>query len=215
MKYENLKEFIRSTRSSKSTIYRFYNKNEELHAETKMKGNKRIYPEDHIRYFSSEIMHDENKVLRQENNSMKNLIDCLVNKDSLQYRLWQLNWSFFFTVSYKLDRDKKGCFRQMHGLYEFLVNKYGENTELRIFFSTEPFANRKGNHNHFVLQVGDKRMEEEIKNDVQTYFSYDRVDVSVYDKYKAGIFYASKNGLVNDDWDIMGNNLKGDNVNEN
>jgi hypothetical protein len=33
--------------------------------------------------------------------------------------------------------------------------------------------------------------------------------------YKAGLFYISKEGLVGEDWDIMGNNLKKDGLNEN
>ena len=67
MKDENLKDFIKRTKKSKSTIVRFYNKNEELFLETKMKNGMRYYPKEHARYFNSEIMHDENKVLRLEN----------------------------------------------------------------------------------------------------------------------------------------------------
>ena len=63
MKYENLKNFIISTKASKSTIYRFYKKNEELWNETKIPSGKRLFPIDHARYFDSEIMFDENKVL--------------------------------------------------------------------------------------------------------------------------------------------------------
>lgn len=80
MKYENLKKFIISTKSSKSTIYRFYKKNEDLFLETKMITGKRLFPVDHVRYFDSEIMFDKNKILRQENQSMRNLIDCLTDK---------------------------------------------------------------------------------------------------------------------------------------
>ena len=210
MKYDNLKEFIKRTKSSKSTIYRFYNKNEELFAETKMKGNKRMYPVDHVRYFDSEIMFDENKVLRLENNSMRNLIDCLVDKNSLQYTLWEMDWSFFFTVAYKSERNKKSCFRQMHGLYDTLNNKYGQATTIRLFFTTEPHSNRKGYHNHFVIYIEDKKLHEQVTEDIKEYFSYDRVDIGLYERHKAGIFYMSKTGLVNEDWDILGNNLDAD-----
>lgn len=162
MKFENIKEFIITTKCSKSKIYRFYKKNEDLFGETKMKSGKRIFPVDHGRYFDSEIMFDENKLLRQENNSMKNLIDCLVDKESLQYRLWQLNWDFFFTVAYKNDRNKKSCFRQMNAVYEEIIKNYGNDTDVRLFFTTEPFANRAGHHNHFVLHIGNKNLHEEI-----------------------------------------------------
>lgn len=210
MKCENLKEFIARTKSSKSTIYRFYKKNKDLFDETKLIKGKRIYPVDHARYFDSEVMHDENKILRQENQSMRNLIDCLVDKDSLQYRLWRMEWSFFFTAAYKAERNKKSCFRVMNAVYEHLINKFGEDTGLRLFFTTEEFVNRKGYHNHFVLNIENKKLHEQIVAEIKNYFSYDRVDVSLYDKYKAGVFYASKEGLVNEDWDILGNNLKND-----
>ncbi|WP_264529894.1 hypothetical protein [Flavobacterium sp. N502540] len=55
MKYENLKKFILSTKASKSTIYRFYKKNEDLFAETDFKNGKRMFPADHARYFDSEM----------------------------------------------------------------------------------------------------------------------------------------------------------------
>jgi hypothetical protein len=207
MKIENLKEFIKSTKKSKSTIIRFYKKNEDLFLETEIKNGKRYYPKEHARYFNSEIMHDENKVLRLENQSMKNLIDCLVDKNSLSTRLWHMDWSFFFTVAYKADRNKKSCFRQMNSMYESLISKYGDETGIKMFFTTEPFANRTGYHNHFVLHVENKKLHQQIVEEIQNYFSFDRVDVSLYDKYKAGIFYVSKDGLVNEDWDIIGNNL--------
>ncbi|MBW4359794.1 hypothetical protein [Flavobacterium taihuense] len=212
MKIENLKEFIKSTKKSKSTIVRFYKKNEDLFLKTEIKNGKRYYPKEHVRYFDSEILHDENKLLRLENQSMKNLIDCLVDKDSLQYRLWQMDWSFFFTVAYKTDRNKKSCFRQMHSMYEMLISKYGDETGMKMFFTTEAFSNRTGYHNHFVLHVENKKLHQQIVEEIQSYFSYDRVDCGVYDKYKAGLFYASKEGLVNEDWDIIGNNL-GDDTN--
>lgn len=207
MKNENLKEFIASTKTSKSTIYRFYRKNKELFEETKMKNGKRVFPIEHLKYFDSEIMFEENKVLRMENQSMRNLIDCLVDKNSLQYRLWQLDWDFFFTIAYKSDRNKKSCFRQMHSVYETLISKYGDETGVRIFFTTEPFTNRTGFHNHFVLHVENKKLHQQIVEEIKRHFSYDRVDVGIYDKYKAGLFYVSKDGLVNEDWDVLGNNL--------
>jgi hypothetical protein len=213
MKFENIKEFIITTKCSKSKIYRFYKKNEDLFVETKMKSGKRIFPIDHARYFDSEIMFDENKLLRQENQSMKNLIDCcLIDKDSLSLRLWRLEWSFFITVAYKLERDKKSCFKQMHGLYEHLLKNYGEATALRLFFTSEPFTNRTGYHNHLVLDVANKKLRQEILAEVQNYFSYDRVDVGIYDRYKAGVFYMTKEGTMTEDWDILGNNLKNDGV---
>jgi hypothetical protein len=205
MKYEDLEKFIKTTNTSKSTIYRFYKKNQDLFLETKMKSNKRIYPKEHARYFNSEIMFDENLILRQENHSMRNLIDCLVDKDSLQYKLWTLDWSFFVTVAYKTERNKKSCFRQMHGLFEHLNKKFGGDTKMRLFFTTEPFTNRSGYHNHFVFYAENEKLTEEIHNEVISYFEWDRVETKPYDKYKAGLFYICKDGLNGEDWDYIHN----------
>lgn len=205
MKYEDLQGFIKRTNTSKSTIYRFYKKNNDLATETKMKANKRIYPVEHARYFNSEIMFDENVILRMENQSMKNLIDCLVDKNSLQYRLWEMDWSFYVTVAYKLDRNKKSCYKQMSGLFNHLNQTFGSDKGLRLFFTCEAFTNRTGYHNHFVINVENKKFEEKVYNEINTYFEYDRVDVKSYDKYKAGLFYISKDGLHFEDWDYLDN----------
>lgn len=215
MKYENLKEFIASTKTSKSTIYRFYRKNKELFEETKMKNGKRVFLVDHARFFDSEKMFDENKVLRMQNQSMKNLINGLMDRQSLSTRLWYLDWTFAFTIAYKLERNKNSCYRQMSGLYEMLEKKYGNDTTIRLFFTTEAFAERKGYHNHFVLQIGNKKLHQQVVEDIKEYFSYDRVDAGIYDQFKAVLFYVAKEGLVNEDWDIMGNNLIKDGLNEN
>lgn len=207
MKIENLKEFIKSTKKSKSTIVRFYKKNEDLFLKTEIKNGKRYYPKEHVRYFDSEILHDENKVLRLENQSMKNLIDGLMDKDTFQKDMWYMDWSFFGTIAYQLERNKKSCFRLMNEINDELIQKYGTETEIRIFFVTEPFANRKGYHNHFTLYISNNKLKEEIVNDIKSFFSYDRVDLTIYDKYKAGLFYMAKGGFVNEDWDLLGNNL--------
>jgi hypothetical protein len=213
MKCENLKEFIKSTKSSKSTIYRFYRKNKELFEETKLKSNKRVFPVDHARYFDSEKMFDENKVLRMQNQSMKNLINGLMDRESLSTRMWYLDWNFVFTVAYKLDRNKNSCYRQMSALYEMLEKKYGNDSTIRLFYTTEPFTERKGYHNHFVLQIGNKKLHEQVVEDVKNYFSYDKIDAGIYDKFKAILFYVAKKGLINEDWDIMGNDLIKDGLN--
>jgi len=206
MKYEKINDFAKRVKKSRSTIYRFYDKNNELFEQTKING-KRMIPTIHARYFDSEVMFDENKILRQKNQSMKNLIDCLVDKDSLTKDFWFMDWSFFFTVAYKNDRNKKSCFRMMNAMYDSLITKYGDITGIRIFFTTEPFTNRAGYHNHFTIHIEDINLHNEVINDIRNFFSYDRVDYGIYDKYQAGVFYMSKDGLVNEDWDILGNNL--------
>jgi hypothetical protein len=207
MKIENIKEFSKRTKTSKSTIYRFYKKNEELWSNTKLKNNKRLFPVEHAKYFDSEIMYDENKILVQENRSMKNVIDCLMDKDSFQSQLWFMEWSFFVTVAYAHERNKKSCYRMMNGLYEALATKYVNRAQIKLFFTTEPFTNRKGYHNHFVLHCSDTRLHEEIAADIAIYFDGNRLQIEPYNRYEAGLFYMVKEGLVNDDWDILDNNL--------
>ena len=207
MKFETVNEFVKRIKKSRSTLYRFYDKNEELKSKTTKEKRNRMIPIEHAKYFDSEIMFDENKELKSINKSMKNLIDCLADKDSLTNRLWHMEWSFFFTIAYKLERNKKSCFRQMYAMYEELMTKYGNETDIKIFFTTEPFNNRKGYHNHFMIHIENKSLHHQVINDIKTFFSYDRVDYGIYDKHLGGLFYMSKEGLVNEDWDILGNNL--------
>ncbi|CAM1357027.1 hypothetical protein [Tenacibaculum halocynthiae] len=211
MRYEKVNDFLKIINKGKSTLYRFYSKNQDLYSETRKKRNKRLIPKTHAKYFNSEIMHEENKVLSRENKSMKNLIDCLIDRDSLQTKLWYMDWSYFFTVAYKVDRNKKSCFKMMHSCYEYLVSEYGGKTEIRLFFTTEPFVNRKGYHNHFSIYISNDKLHNEIIQVIQTFFSFDRVDYKKYDRYKGGLFYMSKEGLINEDWDVLGNNLSNKN----
>ncbi len=208
MKIESLKESIKRTKKSKSTITRFYRRNLELKMAVKLNRGKNYYPIEHARYFDSEIMFDENKLLQQENDAMRNVIDCLMERDSLQMKLWYMNWTFFCTVAYKSERNKKSFFRMMHGLYEMSIERFGDNTEIRLFFTTEAFGNRIGYHNLFSVYISKEALKEEILDEIALYFENDRFDVKLYDRYKAGLFYMAKEGLVSEDWDILGNNLK-------
>ena len=95
----------------------------------------------------------------------------------------------------------------MNGLYETLIEKYNDLAELRIFFTTEPFTNRKGYHNHFVLYCSDKNLNVDIEKDIATYFDGNRLQIEPYNRYEAGLFYMVKEGMFNEDWDILGNRL--------
>lgn len=207
MKIESLKEFMKRTKKSRSTIGRFYKKNPEKKEEIIFR-KRNYYPIEHARYFDSEIMFDENKELSQENKTMRNVIECLMDRDSMQTRLWYMEWSYFGTVAYNVERNKKSCYRMMNGLYDTLIERYGDQTDLRIFFTTEPFANRKGYHNHFVLFISNKSLLQTILDEISLYFEYDRSEFCIYDPFKAALFYMVKEGLHGEDWDILGNNLK-------
>lgn len=206
MTYQSINEFTATTNSSKSSIYRFYKENQELFTETIKKG-KRMFPKEHARYFNSQIMFDENKNLRKQNICLTNLINCLGDKDSLQSSLWYKEWTFFCTVSYKNERNQISCFKQIHALYNHLESKY-LTSDLRLFFTTEKFSNRTGYHNHFIIYVSDRELHEKVIKDIKNFFPFDITDIQTYDRMKAGIFYISKNKLVGEDWDLLGNNLK-------
>ena len=200
MIYETINQFIMTARTSRSSIYRFYKKNDGLFDETKLKSNKRLIPQSHAKYFDSALLFDELQATMQENKSLRRLIDCLADKDTIPTTFWKLDWSFFFTVAYRFERNKKSCFRLMNAMFEEINTKYGDSCDLRFFFTTEPFTNRKGYHNHFVMHISNRQLQSQIVQDIQKFFEYDRLDFSVYDKYKAGLFYMSKEGLENEDW---------------
>ena len=200
MIYETITQFIKTAKTSRSSIYRFYKKNDGLWEETKMKCNKRMLPTAHAKYFDNETLFDELQAATLENKSLKRLIDCLADHDTLPATFWNLDWSFFFTVAYKAERNKRSCFRMMTAMFGELEAKYGDSSNLRIFFTTEPFTNRKGHHNHFVIYSSNRQLHGQIVEDIQRFFQYDRVDFSIYDRYKAGLFYMSKHGLENEDW---------------
>lgn len=206
MKYETIKEFSKSAKTSRSSIYRFYNNNADLFKKTKIEKRKRVIPICHRKYFNIEIMHDEYNVLCSENKSMKNLIDGLMDKDSLCRTLWEMKWTYFITVAYKAERNKKSCYRMMDALYEHLVAIF-PNTTVRMFFTTEEFTNREGYHNHLVLYIGNEYADWVVQETIKSFFNYDRTDIAYYDPYKAGLFYIAKEGLVNEDWDLFGSDL--------
>lgn len=214
IKYEKIEKFSKKAGISTRTVYRFYNKNSDLHGETKKNGNKRLYPLSHLKYFNRETMLEENTIFRTSDRMMKNLIDCLHNNDNpMALKLWHMEWSMFISVDYKHERTKTYCFTTMHKLYELLYSKYGGKTIIRMFFVTEPFANRNnGQHNHIVFYVEDIKYKPLIMNDVKLFFRHDRVDYKDYSKYKAAVFYMAKEGFDGEDWDILGNYLYGETI---
>jgi hypothetical protein len=216
IKYEKIEKFSKKAGISTRTVYRFYNKNSDLHGETKKQGVKRLYPLEHLKYFNRETMFEENKIFRASERMMKNLIDCLYEDNNpLAIKLWRKEWSMFISVDYKHERGKTYCFTKMHELYELLESKYGDKTIIRMFFVTEPFANRNnGQHNHIVFYVEDTKFKHLIMADVKLFFKYDRVDYKDYDRYKAGVFYMAKEGFSGEDWDILGNYLSGETIHD-
>lgn len=206
--YESINDFVRRANTSRTTMHRFYKKYPDLFGETIKKKIRRYIPKIHDRYFSRELLIDEVRNLERENDSMRKIIDHLMDRDSFQAKLWEMGWTFFGTVAYASDLDKKTCYRLMAAMYKELEDKYGDVIDIRLFFTTESFKFRNGHHNHFVIHISNTMYAESIAEDIRTFFSYDRVDIVAYDKYKAGLFYMTKEGLVNEDWDILYNNLE-------
>jgi hypothetical protein len=206
-KYEKIDNFIRRARTSRASVYRFYKKYPDLFAETIKKKIPRLYPVNHAKFFDRGVLVDDVRALELENSSMRNIIDHLMDRDSLQTKLWEMEWTFFGTIAYSSDLDKKVCYRLMNTMYNELESRYGDITDLRLFFTTEPFDVRNGYHNHFVINTSNTMLAESIAEDITEFFKYDRVDIVGYDKYKAGLFYMTKKGLINEDWDILYNKL--------
>ena len=136
---------------------------------------------------------------------MSNTIKCLKDQNSLPYRLTQMDWDFFGTISYKYDHSANRCFDFMHHLYEAIEN-YSFDGDVRMFFSTESFANRTGYHNHFVLKAEGCDRNELLKL-FEKELPTNRPDLEPYDEELAGLFYVAKHGLKEESWDILGNNL--------
>jgi hypothetical protein len=199
--YVKNQEFVKRAGISRSTLYRTYKESPELWDETIIKNGKRVIPEKHLKYFDRELLYRDNK-------SMRNLMDCLQDQKSLPYRLWYSDWTYFITVSYKLDRTKEACSNRMRQLYDIINNKLGEHTTLRMFFTSEPFTNRKGFHNHIILNIGNSKLKWSIMKIIEAEFKHDKLDFIPYDHRLGAIFYTAKEGLNDTEWDLLGNNLK-------
>jgi hypothetical protein len=210
MKYEHIEKFATRVGKTRRTIYRFYNKNEDLREQTKIKNGKRFIPIEHKKFWNTEVLFDENKNLSDSNHNMRNLLDYLHdNRNPLANKLWGFDWSNFVSIDYKFERSKNYSITMMNKLYEMLDEKFGDNTTIRIFFTTEPFANRNnGQHNHMMIYIKNEVFTKLVLNEIKRFFKNDRVDSSKYNKYKGGLFYMMKEGMQGVDWDILGNKLE-------
>ena len=209
MKYVNVDVFAKKVNKSRRTIFRFYEKKPELKNETKKK-NKRLIPMEHLKYWNPELLYDENKLIADNDRKKKNLLDYLHRNDKpIANFFWRFDWTFFIGINYKDERSKDYCISMMNLLYDSLNEKFGNETKLRILFSTEAFEGRNyGHHNHVVLYVQNKKFRKLIEKDVIKFFMNDRVYVDDYDMYKGGIHYMLKEGTQGVDWGVNGNNLE-------
>jgi hypothetical protein len=135
---------------------------------------------------------------------MENTIDCLKRKDSIEQHLSYFQWDYFITIAYEQPLSKKQCFTEMSKLYE-KINSTSKGTN-RMFFVTEPFNNRTGYHNHFILKSSLNK--EELIKLISSQLPKGKLDIKTYDPHLAGFFYICKKGVKGEDWDILGNRLK-------
>ena len=139
--------------------------------------------------------------LNKREKGYKNTIDKLKNPNLLGTRLFQMDWSYFITISHKKIMTKNECYDKMSELFEEL-KKMRPNNEIRMYFTTEKFKNREGYHNHIILYSNKKNWLEEII--IKEYlFSHDKIDFQDYDKYNSGLFYIGKENSKGTDWDIF------------
>ena len=142
--------------------------------------------------------------LIDKNRQQSNTIKCMHQTDSLEQHLSFLDWDYFVTISYKDSLSSKKCFSAMSELSE-KIETFSFGKDYRMFFTTEPFSNRNGYHNHLVLKMDIEKNN--LIDFINKYAPIGRVDVKKYDKELAGVFYTAKNKHKNDDWDLLGNNL--------
>ena len=192
--YETIEEFAKRIGKSRRTIFRFYSDNRDLQAETKKNGLKKIIPISHKKYFSTDELFEDNKQQREENRMMSNLLNYLYKNDNpMAIKLWRMDWSLFVTIDYKYERNKIACFTLMHKFYDEIEKKYGKDSTLRMFFVTEPFANRNnGQHNHFIFYIENEVLKPLIIHDINKFFKNDRVVTDNYSNKKGGTFYILK-----------------------
>lgn len=203
----NLKETSKQTGVSRATIYRFYERNPELWDETVIKTKKRLIPESHLNKIVKSNIYAKALAYEEQIEQLKRLVKLLKDPNTTQYRLYQLDWDWFGTIAFKNIYEKEYCFHSFQQAFYKILDEFGLKTDIRIFFTVEPFTNRKGCHIHFILSVSRPAFTKTILDILNDYFKGNRIEIVKYDPFKAGIYYISKNGMQGIDWDILGNNL--------
>lgn len=207
----NLQETTERTGVSRATIYRFYERNQHLWDETKLKNKKRLIPEDHLAMITKTNIYAKHLALEKDHTQLKNLVDAITT-DPFLHKLYILEWDWFCTVAFKNEYTATQSFHRMQQAINHVLECYGEKTGIRFFYTVEPFTNRGGTHIHFVMKLDNPMLWPDVKNEIKTYFNGNRVDLKPYDKYKAGIYYMAKHGLRGENWDIMLNELSAKNL---
>jgi hypothetical protein len=194
------KDFLKKARISKSKFYR-----DKLELTSKYKHfNKPIFKK-----FGREVK--INQILLQEyvddywikieakSHKQQSIIDIFKNPNSMEKHLQKYDWKIFATISPKFDWSSEFCRTQMSTLFDSLYSKIDG---VKLFWTSEQFVNRTGNHIHFLIEFNNFNDYADVKEILNKTFYGNRLDVQKYDNTKLGVFYISKNGLNDDNWDI-------------
>lgn len=203
MKYLLLKDFLNQAKISKSTLYKFHRDYPVLKKETKLVSNRRLIPEEHLKYFNLQLFIEIDLRQKKKVRELKSLIDCIHDAPDYQFFYWRKHWDIYGTISYKNEEKAIGCYQRMVKLFEHLEHHYSSKTNITLFFNTEEYGVRNGHHNHFLLYCSERKLIGEIKEEIKRFFSFDRVDLQKYNKHKPAVFYITKGGLKKENWDYM------------
>jgi predicted glycosyl hydrolase (DUF1957 family) len=201
MKYYTKEEFMDKTNNSRSTIDRFYRENLILAEERIKKGKRKNIPETHLKYFSWELLFEEEKTKDKKISELQKVI-ALARETTLGAVLWKEDWKWIGTISYRHDFSKDSCYNKMQMMYKELQAACGKQSDLKLFFTTEAYSVRDGHHSHFVLDCH-PNYRNLVKTEVKKMFKKDRVDLRLYDPTRAWLFYITKDGLQGEDWDYV------------
>lgn len=207
--YYDTQEFAVLAKKSEKTLGRLKEKLLKENPSTKKVRHKSKPHKFHhslLKQYVSEEMYS--LILRCK--SMANTIKCLKRTASLEHKLFKLDWTWWCTVAYRYEMSAEQCRTQMDSFYEHITCAYGDSSYLRMYYTTESFNTREGNHNHFVLHVSNPELQYVVKKELENYFQNERLDVQDYDDNLPCIFYTGKEGHRGTAWDLFGNNLTHD-----
>ena len=201
MKYYSKEEFIEVGKVSRSTVDRFYRKHKAIGKERKINGKRKDIPETHLRYFHPDLMIKEEQAYIEKIKKLKELLSLIRDKDTLASVLWHKDWVYFGTISYKEEFSKNTCYNKMTQMFNQLKGNI-ENSGVELFFTTESYEVRGGNHNHFVIDCN-AHCVDEVNKFITDYSKWHRVDLEKYNPEEAGIFYIMKDRPKGTDWDYL------------
>jgi hypothetical protein len=201
MKYYTKEVFIEKSKVSCSTIDRFYRLYPEIGNDRKEVGKRKDIPESHLKYFDQNLMIKIDQEKDKKIINLQRINRMIRDKDSFAATLWFMDWTIFGTISYSSDYTKDTCYNKMVKMFNELKNVI-EDSKLKIFFTTESYDVRYGNHNHFVINCNTENVNQ-VNAFLNNHFKWHRVDLEPYNTEEAGLFYICKDGLHHTDWDYL------------